>query len=227
MRDITPEHCFMLAAPGDHPIGPWLHSDAGVPPVITLTARSLPVSLYTIKGPSSVLAGGVVDLLTLTPNGPVTMTASGLAGCPAGWTVTSRTTDLGPVAGPQHAEIRAMITAGQRIFACATEEAEEAAEAYWVADARTCRTTDQISEWDAAMDAAALALVIAGADITWWGRGADLTAPLMALAARDLITDGGPFIQAHYDLLTLPWVTATGQQAHPADLIRAPQGDTP
>lgn len=224
MSDNTPAACFMLAAVGDNPAGPWLYGGDGTPPIITVAARSLPVSAYTTEDPATVLAGGILTLLTLAPRGPVTPLGAGLAACHRGWTVTSRATDLGPVVGPQYAAIRALIADGQRIFDCTGEEAEEMAESYWTADAAACQAESQIGEWNRAMDGACHALerrVLA--DTIWWQRGTDLTAPLLALAARDLITVDGPFTQARYDLLTSPWVTVTGQPAHPADLIRLPK----
>ena len=42
---------------------------------------------------------------------------------------------------------------------------------------------------------------------------------IIVLAARDLIGTTAAWTQEAYDLLTRPWAEASGQPAHPADII--------
>jgi hypothetical protein len=75
--------------------------------------------------------------------------------------------------------------------------------------------------WEGAMLVAVAALDVAGADGFWWSSvgGCEYGTEIIALAARDLIGTTAAWTQEAYDLLTRPWAEASGQPAHPADII--------
>jgi hypothetical protein len=217
-----PEHqapYYTLAPAASPPAGPYLAA-AGGPPHITANPRRLRPSDVTEDDPVTALSRRSCALLTLRPSGDVTTDETGAAECRAGWAITGRARDLGLVAGPQYAAIMAIITDATRIFSEASPADERAADTYLdTVDAMHGAPETRLA-WAASVLAAAAALAAAGADTEWWSRAgtSEYGHLVLAVAARDLIGTTPLWTQGSYDLLTIPWLAATSQPAHPADI---------
>jgi hypothetical protein len=220
---LTPEPgqpgCWWtLIRDGDQREEPMLLDAHGNPPPVTADPRTLPVSLITDDDPVTVLTGGRWQLAALRPLGTVTeMPGAPSAECDAGWTITSRTDDLAALYGPQHAAIRTFIAEARQMIG--DGDSLEAV-TYCALLQRMYEVHDLAAGWETSIMAALTALEQAGADTGWWTAlcgHRDYSVPLLAVAARDLITDDGQWTETAYSLLTGPWLAATGQLAHPND----------
>jgi hypothetical protein len=228
---VNPTAYWMLARRSDPVEPPFLYDRNGVPPWITGDPRQLRVHDVTDEDPVDLLNSRDWLLLTLEPNGKVTHLGTGLVECHAGWTVKARSDDLGPLAGPGHAAVRALITTAGRIFASHRKATLEAAARYAAASSAMYATPGAKQAWEASITAAVAALDQAGADTAWWLAAAgrrEYAVTLIAVTARDLVSDNGPgWSRDAYRLLTSPWLAATGLPAHPGDTGGGPDQDQP
>jgi hypothetical protein len=226
-----PPKYWALARRDDPGEPPFLYDRNGVPPWITEDPRQLRVHDVTDDDPVDLLTRRDWLLLTLKPNGTITPAAAGTVECRAGWTVAARSGDLGPLAGPQHAAVRALITTAERIFGCSDDADFETADRYAAAVKSMYGTPETKLAWEVSIVAAAAALEQAGADTDWWRTAVDhreYDAALIALTARDLARRAGTgWCWDAYRLLTTPWLAATGQPAHPGDTKRWPDQGQP
>lgn len=223
-----PRGFYMLARRGGPVEEPYLYDDQGVPPWITRDPRRIPVLLLGAGDPVDLLTGSEWQLLTLQPRGQVTdlEDGGGAAECPAGWTVTRRGGDPGPVAGPCFRAVRALARKAERIFTGDAPRSAAAAGRHAAAVSAMYRTPETALAWEGCILAAAAALDQAGADTDWWSTLAgrrEYAVTLFAVAARDLISPGAAaWSQPAYDYLTGPWRAATGQPPHPDDTAPPP-----
>ena len=212
---------YLLIPAGDPLREPFLHDRDGTPLRITAIPRRLPVSEILDEDPVTALLGRAHQLVTVAPLGPVTSTAAGFAACADGWAETARSNDLGPVTGPQHAAIVSLITDAGTLFTSPGEHSLRAAGEYALRISGMYATPQARQAWEGAMLVAVAALDVAGADGFWWSSvgGCEYGTEIIALAARDLIGTTAAWTQEAYELLTRPWAEASGQPAHPADII--------
>lgn len=186
----------------------------GEPPVVTSSPRCLLPSEVFGDPVEQELLGHAWELAELEPRGPVTED-DGFLECPDGWAITSRTTDLSAMLGPQAARILAAIAEAEK-----TLISGDPGDVTGVAEAYHAATEADYPAIDAAADAAVAALDAYGADGDWWaeigacqyGRG-----EILALAARDLTGTTPEWSQEAYITLTRPWLTAFRRPVHPDD----------
>jgi hypothetical protein len=159
------------------------------------------------------LLAGQYRLIHLEPRGTVTTDDDGEPACADGWNVVLADPDLSAMLGPQAAQVMAVITEAERSIAGGD---------YSLTDAYTDAVNAVYdSGYPEAEQAAADALDAIGADEFWWGCIGSCVygGEVIALAARDLIGTVPGWTQDAYDLLTRPWLTATGKPAHPGDAV--------
>jgi hypothetical protein len=221
---------WILARRGDPLEEPHLYDGNGVRPWAARDPRRLRTADIRITDPLDFLLSGEWQLVTAESRGPVTdvMTAGMAAECTAGWNVTRRGLDPGPVTGPQHRQLRALARKARRIFESGTPASLAAADRHAAARAAIHADTARQLAWDASITAATAALKNASVDTGWWatltGRH-EYAATALALAARDLADAGaGGWTIDAYQYLTGPWRAATGQAPHPADADLAAPG---
>jgi hypothetical protein len=224
---------WILARRGDPLEEPHLYDEDGVQPWATRDPRRLRVSFLRAGDPVDLLTSGEWQLVTVEPRGRITEVMAGdtAAECPAGWSVTSRRLDPGPVAGPQYRQIRALARKAGQVFGSSTPASLAAAGRHAEALAAIHAAPETALAWQACTAAATAALEHAGADTDWWSAlpgHREYAGALIALAARDLAAPGtGGWTTEAYQLLTGPWRAAAGNGPHPADTAPAQAAGRP
>lgn len=216
---MTKPSYFMLT--NDPTVQPGATLPGGDGVYATNNPRTLVPSDVDDGGPHEAILDAAPErlrVLEVAPVAPVTEHAGEVFES-AGWKVVTEE-PLDGLLGPQATELIAAVQLADRVII--GDPDGDLAARYIAAVGETYagpHWTGQEYE-SAARDAMERKLI----DEFWWGHlGPDTySAPLVALAARDLIREGTPWNQVAYDELTRPWRTTLGRlHSHDSQLVSA------